>query len=115
MIKKLGSIKQELAACRLAFKDSKIGDPVWCCHHEELCEKLTESAEARISYIVSDKPKEQQARRLREFRPIGNVKMYADYKAKCASLDAAIKRLHRRECPWTVWGGKTIFPVKGGS
>ena len=72
MKKKLGTIEQEAALCRKAFAKSKIGDPVWCCHHQQLHERLTEPAKNRISFILSSKDVSEQARRLREFRPIKN-------------------------------------------
>jgi hypothetical protein len=66
----LQSIKIEAAACRAAFANSNIGDAVWCLHHETLIETLTEPAESRIAYILSNKPEHERARRLREFRPV---------------------------------------------
>ena len=66
----LGTIAAEAKACRAAFANSKVGDAAWCLHHERLIETLTEPAEARIAFILSDKPKAEQARRLREFRPV---------------------------------------------
>jgi len=66
----LGTIAAEAKACRAAFADSKVGDAVWCVHHETLIETLTEPPENRIAFILSDKPKGEQARRLREFRPV---------------------------------------------
>ena len=128
----LGSIADEAAACRKAFKGSKVGDYVQHCHHETLFEVLTEPAEERIAYILSSKSKREQALRLRLFRPVPKtlqktVKMlyadykakrdtlYADYKAKRAPLNAdyEAKRdtLHTRICvAGCPWDGKTIFP-----
>ena len=40
------------------------------CHHEILFEPATEPIENRIAYILSDKPKAEQAIRLRAMRPI---------------------------------------------
>jgi len=67
---KLKSIKLEAAACRKAFKGVPVGSLVLHCHHELLMEKLTEPAEDRIAYILSDKPEHEQALRLRLFRPL---------------------------------------------
>jgi len=64
----LGTIRAEAKACRAAFADSQVGDAVWCLHHDTLMEWLTEPAKKRIAYILSDKPKPERARRLREFR-----------------------------------------------
>ena len=66
---KLKSIKKEAAACRKAFKGFK-GKYVVHCHHQKEYEELTEPAENRIAYILSDKDKGEQALRLRLFRPI---------------------------------------------
>jgi hypothetical protein len=67
---KLKSIALEEKACRKAFKDSKVGDWVVHCHHSQEYEKLDEPASNRIDYILSSKPKNEQALRLRLFRPI---------------------------------------------
>ena len=70
----LGTVRAEAKACRAAFADSKVGDAVWCLHHQRLIETLIETpiepAEDRIAYILSKKPKAERARRLREFRPV---------------------------------------------
>lgn len=87
-MKELGTIEQEATDCRKAFEDVTVGAPVWCCHHEGLCELLREPAEKRIKYILSEKDIKEQARRLREFRPMKGVEAYADYHAKRAPLNA---------------------------
>jgi len=66
----LGTIPAEAAACRSAFADSTVGDAAWCLHHEKLIETLTEPAAVRIAFILKYKPEAEQARRLREFRPV---------------------------------------------
>ncbi len=65
---KLQSIEKEAAACRKAFKGYK-GRTAIHVHHAVLAEELTEPAENRIAYILSDKPEREQALRLRLFRP----------------------------------------------
>jgi len=75
---KLKSIKKEAAACRKAFKGFK-GKYVVHCHHQKEYEELTEPAENRIAYILSDKDKGEQALRLRLFRPI-KAPALAEYK-----------------------------------
>ena len=67
---KVGTIEEEATLCRAAFKDSKIGDLAWCVHHSRLYEPLTEPAESRIQYILTNKPEEERARRLHEMRPV---------------------------------------------
>lgn len=67
---KLKSIAEEANACRKAFKNIAIGSNVVHCHHSREYETLEEPAENRISYILSNKPKGEQALRLRLFRPV---------------------------------------------
>jgi hypothetical protein len=67
---KLGTIEQEATDCRKAFEGVEVGSLTLHCHHEVLMEQLDEPAEHRIAYILSRKPKNEQALRLRLFRPI---------------------------------------------
>ena len=67
---KLKSIAEEEKACRKAFKGVKVGSHVVHCHHSEEQETLNEPVENRINYILSNKPKGEQALRLRLFRPV---------------------------------------------
>ncbi len=90
-MKELGTIEQEAADCRKAFEGVAVGAPVWCCHHERLAERLEEPAENRIRFILSHKLVGEQARRLREFRPMLDASKYADYEAKRAALYADYK------------------------
>ena len=69
-MKKIKTLEIELAACRAAFAAAPDAKLAWCCHHEVLVEPLTESPEARIEYILQNKQIEQQAVRLRNFRPV---------------------------------------------
>ena len=137
---KLQSIAKEAAACREACMEAKVGDPMWLLHHELLLEWLTEPVENRIAYILSEKPKREQARRLRELRPVKGplpktvAAAWAEYAAAWAKADAAwaksdaaqaeydaawaeadaawaeITALHLAECPDTTWNGRSIFP-----
>ena len=83
-MKPIKSIEEELADCRQAFAEHPDAKTVWCCHHEVLVEELTDPFEARISYILSDKPEEERAVRFRNFRPVKNeatiARPYKDYK-----------------------------------
>jgi len=74
---KLNSIAEEAVACRKAFKNFPVGGYVLHCHHEQIGETLTESAENRIAYILSQKPEHEQALRLRLFRPVSEKKLKA--------------------------------------
>src|SRR5258707_127396 len=84
---KLNSIAEEAAACRKAFKDFKVGGFVLHCHHEILGETLTEDAENRIAYILSSKPKHEQALRLCLFRPVPDKKVKASAERQKASAE----------------------------
>ena len=76
---KLKSIAEEANACWKAFKNIAIGSNVVHCHHSREYETLEEPAENRISYILSNKPKREQALRLRLFRPVKGSAL-AEYK-----------------------------------
>ena len=94
---KLKSIKAEAAKCRKAFQHSKIGDLVQHCHHEVGCETLTQAAEDRIAYILSGKPVNEQALRLRLFRPIAVKGLPAEYRkarAECRKARAELQKAH---------------------
>jgi hypothetical protein len=67
---KLKSAEKEAADCLKAFKNFKVGGYVVHCHHEVLYEVLNEPAENRVNYILKEKPKKEQALRLRLFRPV---------------------------------------------
>jgi hypothetical protein len=123
---KLGTIAQEAKACRKAFKDIEMGALVRHCHHEILCETLTEPAENRIAYILSGKPENEQALRLRLFRPIvcshawpvRLQKADADWEKADADWEKAYYAFsvqyaaspHAKDCPDCTWNGRTIFP-----
>ena len=121
-MKELGTIEQEAADCRAAFANSKVGDAVWLCHHGVLCEPLSELPENRIAYILSEKSSNEQARRLREFRPVRGklpaewYKAGAEWDKACAEWDKAgaefmpqLMALHAEECPDSVWNGQSLF------
>ena len=94
MSAKLKSIEEEAEDCRAAWKGFKVGTFALHCHHEILAEPLREDAENRIAYILSAKPRIEQALRLRLFRPVSEKvlaewkKAYAAY-AATAAADAA--------------------------
>lgn len=134
-----GTIEQEAAACREAWRGSKVGDLAWHCHHEKLWEPLSEPAENRIAYILSAKPEKEQALRLRLFRPVKSAAVATELKAYDAAVvpeqkaydaavasarkaydaavatawkayDAAVAPEHAEECHGCPWNGRTIFP-----
>ena len=133
------SIPEEAALCRAAFAGVKVGAMVRHCHHEQLAEPLTETPKARIAYILSFKPIEEQALRLHLFRPTYNAAVKAAWATYDAVLDAAratynaavkaaqatratavdvaqttynaaVDVAHQAECPDCPWDGRTIFP-----
>ena len=128
-MKKIKTIKIELAACRAAFAAAPDARLAWCCHHEVLVEPLTESPEARIEYILNHKPTRERAVRLRNFRPvrIALPKAYiqageAYYQAweaygqaeqaYCQAREAdlpELTRLHAKDWPDHTWNGRSIF------
>lgn len=69
-MKKLKSIKEELADCRAAFAAAKVLGHAWCCHHRVRTEALSDPPEVRIQYILNSKPRYEHAIRLRNFRPV---------------------------------------------
>ncbi len=90
-------IKEQAALCRKVFKGVKVGTVVQHCHHEQWLEVLTETPETRIAYILEQKPIEEQADRLRRFRPIGpeECRLPAALRTAAAGwqkLDAALQK-----------------------
>jgi hypothetical protein len=64
------SIAEELNDCKLAFEAYPDAKFAWTCHHSVLIEQLTEPWMNRVNYILNEKPENQQAVRLRNFRPV---------------------------------------------
>ena len=89
---KLGTIEEELVACRKRFEGVEVGAFVWCCHHGIELEVLTEPPEARIGYIMHGKSSIEQARRLYEFRPV-----LGKLPTKC---DKACDEYHKAYAEW---------------
>ena len=114
---KLGSIKDEAEACRVAFKNVPVGALVIHCHHEKLLQFLTEAAENRIAYIIYSKSQHEQALRLHLFRPV-NIELlpkklqeaYAESQKADAEWQKAFEKIHLEICENCPWDGATIFP-----
>ena len=107
-------IQQAAKLCREAFAANPNATWVWCCHHEILYERLTETPENRIKYILDNKDTKEQETRLNNFRPVLDdesklAPLYADYESKLAPLDADVVALYRQEVPLGTWNGKSIF------
>src|SRR6266568_4417980 len=114
----LRSSAEEAAACRAAWEGSTV-KYAWHLHHEQLIEELTQPASARIAYILSQKPKKEQALRLRLFRPASQEAFKAMAPARAAydkavasaraAYDKAMAPAHEAECPDCPWDWTTIF------
>src|SRR5574337_90762 len=99
---KLGTIEDEAYACRAAWAampDAEYGVHI---HHGFLAEDLSEPIENRINYILSDKPENERALRLRLMRPIP-VRQWKVYEEAIATArkayNEALNNLHSRICP----------------
>ena len=90
----IGTIEEELAACRKAFQENPEAKYAWCCHHSVLLEPLTEPYENRIKYILSYKEAEQQAIRFRNFRPV-RIQLPEKVDKAVAELDKAVAELDK--------------------
>ena len=122
---KLKTAEKEAADCLKAFKNFKVGGHVVHCHHEELYEVLNEPAKNRVNYILKEKPKKEQALRLRLFRPVEG-QAWAEYEKVKGQARAEYEKVrgqawaeyekvrgqaHKlickaKDCPWN---GKSIF------
>ena len=123
-MKPIGTIKEELAACRAAIAEYPDAKWFWCLHHEQLCEEATEPIENRIRYILKEKPEHEQATRFRNLRPVKDaaslIKAWAEYERVKAPALAEYERVTAQawaevakqlaaEWPDNTWQGKSIF------
>ena len=128
----LKSIEEEAEDCRARCAGMKIGDLILHCHHEVLCEALTEPVENRIDYILESKS-DNPALRLRLMGPpIVDAAVLADAELSkadaelskaCAEWSKACAELSKADAEWSKayaphyarlypdspWNGKTIF------
>ena len=98
----LKSIEEEAADCRIRCAHMEVGDLVLHCHHEILCEILTEPIENRIDYILKSK-EDNVALRLRLMGPpIEDAAVHAD--AEWSKADAewskADAELSKADAEW---------------
>ena len=113
----LKSIDQEAADCCAAWAQMPDATAGLHIHHEIIAEDLSEPIEHRISYILREKPKPEQALRLRLMRPIQQSALaeynriqqsaWAEYNRIRQSASAELHAGCTPDCPWD---GKTIFP-----
>src|SRR3990167_974384 len=85
----LKSIEEEAKDCRAAWPAQPHATVGLHIHHEIVAEALTEPIEHRIAYILSNKPKEEQALRLRLMRPI-RAPASAEYERVTAAAAAEV-------------------------
>ena len=111
---KLGTIAAEAKACRAAWAAMSDATHGVHIHHETVAEPLTEPIEARIAYILTQKPKAEQALRLRLMRPVTAAAL-AEYERVTAAAWAEYQRItaaaHAAICPTPdcPWDGTSIF------
>jgi hypothetical protein len=82
-------IEREAKACRVACANVKVGDVMSHIHHGLWLEILTEPIENRINFILTNKPIEEQAERLRRMRPFDWQKADADWQKADADWQKA--------------------------
>ena len=108
------TIAEEAAACRAAWAAMPGATAGAHIHHETVAEKLTEPIEARIAHILAEKPRGEQALRLRLMRPI-EAPAWAEYEKVVAAARTKYQKVvaaaHARLCPTPVcpWAGESIF------
>ncbi len=96
-------IATEASKCREAFEGVEVGAIVQHCHHERWLERLTEPAENRITFILENKAKDEQAERLRRFRPLADAdkqKAYADWQKAYADWQKADADWQKADADW---------------
>lgn len=111
----------------------------WHVHHDILYEPLVEPIEARVTYILREKPTEEIETRLRLLRPVRGTISTSVLRAWQLHIDGSpynystiargdeawlaygnarrtpeavtyMAALHEQECPECPWDGETIFP-----
>ena len=116
MKRKETEIERELRLCRKAWNSPKGRKAkfAWCCHHDVEIEALTEPAENRIKFILSHKNPDEQAIRLRNFRPVLSKLSEACAEAWKAWDEAwkafYFSEVHKKDVPNHTWNGRSIFP-----
>ena len=101
----LKSIADEAEDCRAAWAAMPGATRGLHIHHGEPVDVLRQPITNRIAYILDEKPKAEQALRLRLMRPLTApaLKIYEEARAQAhAAICVA-------DCPWD---GRTIFPNK---
>ncbi|SRR5487761_255445 len=99
----LKSIEEEAADCRARCAGMKVGDLILHCHHEVLCEVLTEPVENRIDYILQSK-RDNVALRLRLMGPPiidEHVRADAECSKAYAELSKADAERSKADAEWS--------------
>ncbi len=95
-------IEKAAERCRKAHKpfSKKPFKPylVWCCHHKKRIELLTEPAEHRIAYILTEKEEGERVVRLDNFRPL--ISIPAELVKACAELAKARAEVAKADAEW---------------
>ena len=98
-------------------------------HHQGPLLEWTNDIWERVEYILTDKPKYERKKRLREIRPVfgrlpepliqagaacekaaaAYLMARAAYAKARAAYASQLEALHRAECPNSKWNGYTIF------
>ena len=106
------------------------GQWAWHVHHQTLVEQLRDpdGLAERQGYIKGEKPRSEQARRLRLLKVVKNQELLGILKAGLeaafnlpavprdmrlkvrAGIRRALNVLHAHECKKCPWNGRTIFP-----
>lgn len=91
-------IQKALNGCRKAFAEVPNAIDAWCCHHEGLAEMIQSPAEARIQYILANKPEKEHVTRFNNFRPVRDEAKFSvaleAYDKACASACEAYSNAH---------------------
>ena len=99
----LKSIEEEAADCRARCAGMKVGDLILHCHHDVLCEVLTEPVENRIDYILQSK-RDNVALRLRLMGPPimdELVRADAEWSKACAEWSKAYVEWSKAYVEWS--------------
>jgi len=128
-MKPIGTIEEERVDCVAAWMANSNATFAFNFHHGVHAESLPEPWEMRVAFTLSDKPENERAVRLRNFRPVIGLlpkkvnkawadytKAWADYVKAWADCDKAgadcepeLVIQHNAEWPDNTWNGKDIF------
>src|SRR3989304_9240546 len=118
------SLTKALADCRQAWEAHPEAKWAWCLHHELRLEPLTAPYEARITYILKYKPKDEQTTRLNNFRPVLSklpakiIKQgkayYKAWEARDKAWEAHVEAWEARDKAWEACGKAREAYIEAG-